>query len=121
MKPDQNSNKDKPITYNNYYINSKNKENQQNCHSKFFSLISKHTFNILYGILGSIVASALSGAVYSIVNSTKDENSQMEHNFTTTTNITDIIIEISTKPTDTFTSYSQATNLTSNPGTGISV
>ena len=121
MKPDHNSNKDKPITYNNYYINSKNKENQQSCHSKFFSLLSKHTFNILYGILGSIVASALSGAVYGIVNSTRDENSQMENNFTTSTNITDIKIEISTKPTDTFTLYSQATNLTSNPGTGILV
>ena len=36
-------------------------------------LISKHTLNIIYGILGSIVATALTGAIYSIINSGSDK------------------------------------------------
>ena len=36
-------------------------------------LISKHTLTILYGILGSIVATALTGAIYSIINSGSDK------------------------------------------------
>ena len=36
-------------------------------------LISKHTLNIVYGILGSIVATALTGAIYSIINSGSDK------------------------------------------------
>ena len=35
--------------------------------------IGKHTLNIVYGILGSIVASALTGAIYSIINSGSDK------------------------------------------------
>ena len=36
--------------------------------------IGKHTLNIVYGILGSIVASALTGAIYSIITGSDTEN-----------------------------------------------
>ena len=39
---------------------------------KVLKVISKHTLNIIYGILGSIVATALTGAIYSIFNSGSD-------------------------------------------------
>ena len=62
-------------TYNNEELddNSHQNTNDRNHKSKKYKLlkfISKHTLNILYGILGSIVASALTGAIYSIVNIT---------------------------------------------------
>ena len=62
-------------TYNNEELddNSNQNSNNRNYKSKKYKLlkfISKHTLNILYGILGSIVASALTGAIYSIVNIT---------------------------------------------------
>ena len=40
---------------------------------KVLKVISKHTLNIIYGILGSIVATALTGAIYSIINSGSDK------------------------------------------------
>jgi hypothetical protein len=98
VKSDQQINK---YTTNNYYITSGRKKSQQiappdlgrirskTCSIKipcindgkprFFELppvlklISKHTLNIIYGILGSIVATALTGAIYSIINSGSDK------------------------------------------------
>ena len=83
-------------TYNNEELddNSHQNTNDRNHKSKKYKLlkfISKHTLNILYGILGSIVASALTGAIYSIVN------------------ITGTGIEMTNKPTNN--------NLTINSGT----
>ena len=83
-------------TYNNEELddNSNQNSNNRNYKSKKYKLlkfISKHTLNILYGILGSIVASALTGAIYSIVN------------------ITGTGIEMTNKPTNN--------NLTINSGT----
>ena len=88
-------------TTNNYYITNGRKKSQQiappdlsrirsntcsiripcinNGKPRFFELppvlklISKHTLNIIYGILGSIVATALTGAIYSIINSGSDK------------------------------------------------
>ena len=47
-----------------------NKRDYKSKKYKILKFISQHTLNILYGILGSIVASALTGAIYSIVNIT---------------------------------------------------
>ena len=63
-------------------------------------LISKHTVNIIYGILGSIVASALTGAIYSIINSGSDTKNTSE-TFFTTRSITGIATKITTEPTIT--------------------
>ena len=63
-------------------------------------LISKHTVNIIYGILGSIVASALTGAIYSIISSGSDTKNTSE-TFFTTRSITGIATKITTEPTIT--------------------
>ena len=58
-------------TYNNEELDDNSHQNINNRNyksKKLLKFISKHTLNILYGILGSIVASALTGAIYSIVN-----------------------------------------------------
>ena len=71
--------------------NSHQNTNDRNHKSKKYKLlkfISKHTLNILYGILGSIVASALTGAIYSIVNITGN-GIEMTNN-TTNNNLTNI-------------------------------
>ena len=57
--------------------------------------IGKHTLNIVYGMLGSILASALTGAIYSIINSGKDTNTMSETFFD------GIDTEITTEPTIT--------------------
>ena len=62
-------------TYNNEELddNSHQNTNNRNYKSKkykLFKFIRTHTLNIVYGILGSIVASALTGAIYSIINVT---------------------------------------------------
>ena len=60
-------------TYNNEELDNNSHQNTNNRNyksKKLLKFISKHTLNILYGILGSIVASALTGAIYSIVNIT---------------------------------------------------
>ena len=60
-------------TYNNEELDDNSHQNINNRNyksKKLLKFISKHTLNILYGILGSIVASALTGAIYSIVNIT---------------------------------------------------
>ena len=60
-------------TYNNEELDDNSHQNTNNRNyksKKLLKFISKHTLNILYGILGSIVASALTGAIYSIVNIT---------------------------------------------------
>ena len=80
-------------TYNNEELddNSHQNTNDRNHKSKKYKLlkfISKHTLNILYGILGSIVASALTGAIYSIVNITGN-GIEMTNN-TTNNNLTNI-------------------------------
>ena len=62
--------------------------------------ISNHTVNIIYGILGSIVASALTGAIYSIINSGSDTKNTSE-TFFTTRSITGIATKITTEPTFT--------------------
>ena len=73
------------VTYINYYISSVNKENQQSCVSKIFQLFKQQAINIFYGILGSFVASALSGAIYSIANTaTGEDEIVLGNNFTTT-------------------------------------
>ena len=72
------------VTNINYYISSNDKENQQSCQSKLFKVLSRQAVNILYGILGSIVASALSGAIYSIVNSASGHDGIMFGNNLTT-------------------------------------
>lgn len=74
-------------------------------------LISKHTLNIIYGILGSIVATALTGAVYSIINSGSDTNNMSETFFT------GIGTEITTKPTITNLLHSSSIQPTTNLGT----
>ena len=68
----------------NYYINSNSKDNEQSCHSKLLKVLSRQAVNILYGILGSIVASALSGAIYSIVNSASGQDGILFGNNLTT-------------------------------------
>ena len=80
-------------TYSNEELdhNSHQTTNDRNHKSKKYKLlkfISKHTLNILYGILGSIVASALTGAIYSIVNITGN-GIEMTNN-TTNNNLTNI-------------------------------
>jgi hypothetical protein len=82
-------------TYNDEELddNSHRNNNDRNNKSKKYKLlkfISKHTLNILYGILGSIVASALTGAIYSIVNIT-GTGIEMTNN-TTNNNLTNINI-----------------------------
>lgn len=72
-----------------------NKRDYKSKRYKLFKFISKHTLNIVYGILGSIVASALTGAIYSIVN------------------ITGTDIEKTNKPTNSLTNI----NFTTNSGT----
>ena len=87
-------------TYNNEELDDNlhqntNKRDYKNKKYKLFKFISKHTLNIVYGILGSIVASALTGAIYSIVN------------------ITGTDIEKTNKPTNSLTNI----NFTTNSGT----
>ena len=67
---------------------------------KVLKLIRMHTLNIIYGILGSIVATALSGAVYSIINLGNDTEN-MSETFFTTKSITGIATKITTEPTIT--------------------
>ena len=62
--------------------------------------IGKHTLNIIYGILGSIVASALTGAIYSIISSGSDTENMSETFFTPRT-VTSIDTKITTEPTIT--------------------
>ena len=90
VKQDINTNKNKDAnTYINYYISSSEKENQKTLRSKIIKVLSRQAVNILYGILGSIVASALSGAIYSIVNAASGKNAIMtEESFTYTTKAT---------------------------------
>ena len=64
-------------------------------------LIRKHTLNIIYGILGSIMATALSGAVYSIINLGSDTEN-MSETFFTTRSITGAAIMITTEPKGMF-------------------
>jgi hypothetical protein len=59
--------------------------------------IGKHTLTIVYGILGSILASALTGAIYSIISSGSDTENTSE-TFFTTKSITGIATEITTEP-----------------------
>ena len=70
---------------------------------KVLKLIRKHTLNIIYGILGSIVATALSGAVYSIINLGSDTEN-MSETFFTTRSITGTAIKITTEPKGMFLS-----------------
>jgi hypothetical protein len=67
--------------------------------------------NFVYGILGSIVATALTGAVYSIVNSGSDTENMNEKLFT------DIHTEITTEPTITDLLQSSIIHPTTNLGT----
>ena len=59
--------------------------------------IGKHTLTIVYGILGSILASALTGAIYSIISSGSDTENTSE-TFFTTKSITGIATKITTEP-----------------------
>ena len=68
---------------------------------KVLKLIRMHTLNIIYGILGSIVATALSGAVYSIINLGSDTENMSETIFTTRS-ITGAAIMITTEPKGMF-------------------
>ena len=117
-------------TTNNYYITSGRKQSQQiaspdlgrfrsksysiripcinDGKSRFFELpsalkwISKHTLNIIYGILGSIVATALTGAIYSIINSGSDTENTSETFFTgiaTEPTITNVLHTVHVHPT----------------------
>ena len=70
---------------------------------KVLKLIRKYTLNIIYGILGSIVATALSGAVYSIINLGSDTEN-MSETFFTTRSITGTAIKITTEPKGMFLS-----------------
>jgi len=63
-------------------------------------LISTHTINIFYGILGSIVATALTGAIYSIVDANSDSNT--ENSTTTIITFTDNVIENTIMPKGIF-------------------
>ena len=66
--------------------------------------------NFVYGILGSIVATALTGAVYSIVNSGSDAENMSEKFFT------GIDTEITTEPTITDLLQSSIIHPTTNLG-----
>ena len=131
-------------TTNNYYITNRRKKSQQiapsdlgqirsNTYSiripcfndgkpRYFELpralklISKHTLTILYGILGSIVATALTGAIYSIIDSESDTEN-MSETFFTTRSITGIATKITTEPTITNSLHSSITQPTTNSGT----
>ena len=97
-------------TTNNYYITNGTRKSQQiappdlgrirsNTYSikkpcnndgkpRFFELpralklVSKHALTLVYGILGSIVATALTGAIYSIIDSGSDTENMNETFFT---------------------------------------
>ena len=114
-------------TNNNYYITNGRKESQQidppdldQIRSKTCSIripcindgkprvfelpralkfIGKHTLNIVYGMLGSILASALTGAIYSIISGSDTENTS--ETFFTTRSIMGIATKITTEPTIT--------------------
>ena len=131
-------------TTNNYYITNGRKKSQQiapsdlgriksntcsiripcinNGKPRFFELpwalklISKHTLNIGYGILGSIVATALTGAIYSIINSGSDTEN-MSETFFTTRSITGIDTKITKEPTITNLLNSSIIQPTTNLGT----
>ena len=77
--------------------------------------IGKHTLNIVYGMLGSILASALTGAIYSIITGSDTENSS--ETFFTTRSITGIATKITTQPTISNLYYSSITQPTTNLGT----
>ena len=79
-------------------------------------LISKHTLTILYGILGSIVATALTGAIYSIIDS-ESNTENMSESFFTTRSITGIATKITTEPNITNSSHSSIIQPTINLGT----
>ena len=79
-------------------------------------LISKHTLTILYGILGSIVATALTGAIYSIIDSESDTEKMSETVFSTRT-ITAIATKITTEPNITNSLHSSIIQPTTNLGT----
>ena len=79
-------------------------------------LISKHTLTILYGILGSIVATALTGAIYSIIDSESDTENMSEA-FFTTRSITGISTKITTEPNITNSLHSSIIQPTTNLGT----
>ena len=79
-------------------------------------LISKHTLTILYGILGSIVATALTGAIYSIIDSESDTEKMSETVFSTRT-ITGIATKITTEPNITNSLHSSIIQPTTNLGT----
>ena len=67
--------------------------------------------NIICGILGSIVATALTGAIYSIINS-RSETEKMSENF-----FDGIDTEITTEPTITNSLDSSIIHPTTNLGT----
>ena len=67
--------------------------------------------NIIYGILGTIVATALTGAIYSIINS-KSETEKMRKKF-----FDGIDTEITTEPTITNSLHSSIIHPTTNLGT----
>ena len=79
-------------------------------------LISKHTLTILYGILGSIVATALTGAIYSIIDSESDTENMSETVFSTRT-ITGIATKITTEPNITNSLHSSIIQPTTHLGT----
>ena len=87
--------------------------------------IGKHTLNIVYGILGSIVASALTGAIYSIITSGSDTENSSETFFTTNSlhssilqpTTTGIATKVTTEPTISNLLYSSITQPTTNSGT----
>ena len=131
-------------TTNNYYITNRRKKSQQiappdlgrirsNTYSiripcinggkpkvfelpRALKLISKHTLTILYGILGSIVATALTGAIYSIIDSESDTEKMSETVFSTRT-ITGIATKITTEPNITNSLHSSIIQPTTNLGT----
>ena len=130
-------------TTNNYYITNRRKKSQQiastdlgqikrNKYSiripcindgkprvfelpRALKLISKHTLTILYGILGSIVATALTGAIYSIIDSESDTEN-MSETFFTTRSITGIATKITTEPNITNSLHSSIIHPTTNLG-----
>ena len=131
-------------TTNNYYITNRRKKSQQiapsdlgrirsNTYSiripcindgkptvfelpRALKLISKHTLTILYGILGSIVATALTGAIYSIIDSESDREKMSATVFSTRT-ITGIATKITTEPNITNSLHSSIILPTTNLGT----
>ena len=127
-------------TTNNYYITNGRKKSQQiapsiksNTYSiripcindgkprvfelpRALKLISKHTLTILYGILGSIVATALTGAIYSIIDLESDTENMSEA-FFTTRSITGIDTKITTEPNITDSLHSSIIQPTTNLGT----